>query len=299
MVESASILVAVDFSEHGDEAVRQADQWARLHGWEPLFCHVAPRTLGVHMLFPQQVEQDVIAQPEAQLRLESLLRERVSALTGRPADELNIVIDSGAPAVTIVDHAEKSAARLLAIGSHSHSRLKYVFLGDVAERVVRHAPGSVLVARPHAPTGRILVATDFSTDAQAATELAADHARRCNARLTLACSIEKKLESIREMANLGSGYGFVRDEYAEARREAEQRLAAQLAAAAVAGETLVLEGSPAASIVHAAAEADADLLVIGASGRTGFSRMLLGSVAEKVARAAPCSVLVVRASTSG
>jgi nucleotide-binding universal stress UspA family protein len=55
-----------------------------------------------------------------------------------------------------------------------------------------------------------------------------------------------------------------------------------------------LEGDPAAEIVGYAKDAGIDLIVMGTHGRTGLERLLMGSVAEKVLRDAPCSVLVVK-----
>lgn len=55
-----------------------------------------------------------------------------------------------------------------------------------------------------------------------------------------------------------------------------------------------LEGDPAAELVRYAADAGIDLIVMGTHGRTGVERLLMGSVAEKVLRDAPCSVLVVK-----
>ena len=56
---------------------------------------------------------------------------------------------------------------------------------------------------------------------------------------------------------------------------------------------VVREGSPPVEILHFAAEAGAGLLVLGTHGRTGFERLMLGSVTEKVLRKAPCPVLTV------
>ena len=55
-----------------------------------------------------------------------------------------------------------------------------------------------------------------------------------------------------------------------------------------------LEGDPAAEIARYAADANIDVIVIGTRGRTGVDRLVLGSVAERVMREAPCSVLVVK-----
>ncbi len=100
------------------------------------------------------------------------------------------------------------------------------------------------------------------------------------------------MELAREMTNFGAAYGFVRSEYEDTRRSVTKRLAAQLASVGAQGEIVVLDGAPAPSIVHAAAEIDAQLVMIGADA---FGpRHILQTVPEKVARAAPCSVLLVR-----
>jgi nucleotide-binding universal stress UspA family protein len=57
---------------------------------------------------------------------------------------------------------------------------------------------------------------------------------------------------------------------------------------------VILEGDPATEIVRHAADAGVDVIVLGTHGRTGVERLLMGSVAEKVMREAPCSVLVVK-----
>lgn len=57
---------------------------------------------------------------------------------------------------------------------------------------------------------------------------------------------------------------------------------------------VLLEGDPAAEIVRHAEDSAIDLIVMGTHGRSGLERLLMGSVAEKVMREAPCSVLVVK-----
>ena len=57
---------------------------------------------------------------------------------------------------------------------------------------------------------------------------------------------------------------------------------------------VLLEGDPASELVRYAIDSRMDLIVMGTHGRTGVERLLMGSVAEKVMREAPCSVLVVK-----
>ena len=59
-------------------------------------------------------------------------------------------------------------------------------------------------------------------------------------------------------------------------------------------EHKLLVGDPATAIVDAAAQENADLIVMGTHGRTGLSRLLMGSVAEAVVRRAKCPVLTVK-----
>ncbi len=58
--------------------------------------------------------------------------------------------------------------------------------------------------------------------------------------------------------------------------------------------TEITEGKPFIEIIKAARNYDADLIVMGTHGRTGLTSMLIGSVAEKVVRKAPCPVLTVK-----
>jgi nucleotide-binding universal stress UspA family protein len=77
-------------------------------------------------------------------------------------------------------------------------------------------------------------------------------------------------------------------------RELVERAAAQLRAEGFAAEAALAKGDIRLKIIEAAAEWNADLVIVGSHGRTGIPRLLLGSVAEFVARNAPCSVEVVR-----
>jgi nucleotide-binding universal stress UspA family protein len=80
--------------------------------------------------------------------------------------------------------------------------------------------------------------------------------------------------------------------YRQARENAHETFAALAADAEIDPETVVTVGRPASSIVEAAA--DVDHVVMGSHGRTGVSRVVLGSVAEAVVRRSPVPVTIVR-----
>jgi nucleotide-binding universal stress UspA family protein len=83
----------------------------------------------------------------------------------------------------------------------------------------------------------------------------------------------------------------------DARTWGEKQLARLATAARKSGvgvKVLLLSGDPADQIIRASRKHRADLIVVGTHGRRGFSKMMLGSVAERVLRTAPCPVVTVR-----
>jgi universal stress protein A len=95
----------------------------------------------------------------------------------------------------------------------------------------------------------------------------------------------------------GLGMADVRGVYDAQRRWATDALTARVAAARAAGVCARFSlrvGTPPEEIVAAAAEEKARMIVVGTHGRSGLDRLLLGSVAERVIRRAPCPVVTVR-----
>jgi len=91
----------------------------------------------------------------------------------------------------------------------------------------------------------------------------------------------------------------LRREQREANGRSVARIAADLGAAGIAAKGVVADGDPRIALVDAARREKADLLVVGSHGRTGLTKLVLGSVASHVTTHAPCSVLVVRAPLAG
>jgi len=138
---------------------------------------------------------------------------------------------------------------------------------------------------------RILCATDFSDTAEAAWGVACDLARTHRSELVLVHAFTE-LPVYPEVAVIS-----VQRIWEEQRLWVQQALDQRVAAAVARGLTAsaVLEtGSAPETIVDTAIEGRADLIVIGTHGRTGLTRLVIGSVAERVVRIAPCPVLVVK-----
>ncbi|QLK27519.1 universal stress protein [Natrinema zhouii] len=136
----------------------------------------------------------------------------------------------------------------------------------------------------------LLVALEDSEPGWAALEFACrEHG---DDEITVLHAVDPTSSGYGEVAHLGPDALLERQ-----REEAQDLLSSAEDRAAEEGcsiDTAVVTGQPADVIVDYATENAIDLIVVGSHGRTGFSRVLLGSVAERVARQAPVPVTIVR-----
>jgi nucleotide-binding universal stress UspA family protein len=141
---------------------------------------------------------------------------------------------------------------------------------------------------------RVLHPTDFSKASRRAFDHAVALAKKERAELLLLHVMMPPTPFV------GNGYVSPKtyeDLEAAALHSAESQMKTALAKAKKAGgrvTAILSEGVPFEQIVRTAKSKRADLIVIGTHGRTGFSRLFLGSVAERVIQLAPCPVLTVR-----
>ena len=135
----------------------------------------------------------------------------------------------------------------------------------------------------------ILHPTDFSPGSAAAFDYACDLARDYDALLVV-------LHAFGPIVPVGADGVIVAPDLDELRAIARKQLDGICPAnPTVRVERAVREGPSTQVILEAAAEFRADLIVMGTHGRTGFRRLVLGSVTEEVLRKAPCPVLTVKA----
>jgi nucleotide-binding universal stress UspA family protein len=197
--------------------------------------------------------------------------------------------------------AQKIPADLIVMPTHGRTGLKHVFLGSTAERIVQHSPCPVLVTRRNALQSKngsrftintILVPVDFSDCSRDGLQYAIGFANEFGARIIL-------------LHATYLGYIYASDGTAlydvrglqEAARESAERQMQELVRTVKFGrakfETVLTNCSPVMDICSFVKDHDVDLIITSTHGWTGFTHVLIGSVAERVVRHAPCSVLVV------
>jgi nucleotide-binding universal stress UspA family protein len=285
------ILCPVDFSPGARHAMEVAARLAIAADAELVLAHawyLPPLAFASETGFPPEAVDGMI--DEDQRALAAAVAE-ATALGARVTARFL----SGVPWDQLVQTARADPSfELIVMGTHGRTGMTHLLLGSVAQLVVRHAPCSVMVARPGTPVApftHILCPIDFSDSARFAVARAAALVAPGGAGITLLHVIEPPPSYGDEPV----ASDFL-DTVGARATQLVARWADELRAKVdvpVAAEVRI--GSPAAHAL-AVLEADPtfDLVVMGSHGRTGLGRALLGSVAEKVVRHAPCPVLVAR-----
>ena len=298
------VLVATDFSESAEVAVNAVARIAgELQPQVRLLHVIAPLPIGRLTPFvpvgvsPEEVIDDMRARAAKQMN--KLRRE---CFDGVPNTTMDIVVHPHT-ASAICEAADVLPADLIAVGTHGLAGASRLLFGSVAERVVRHASSSVLVVHPEAaPIRHILCAIDFSPTSILALDAARDWAATFGAKLTL-FHVADDMSGLTRPLEVAEPTLFAEHERAlleESLTELDTLRRRHFPAAhehevAIDAMTGL---SPADTICGYAAKNEVDLIVVGTLGRTGLSRWLVGSVAERVVRHSQRAVLVVRPQAS-
>jgi nucleotide-binding universal stress UspA family protein len=209
-------------------------------------------------------------------------------------------VERGHPGMQILRIVEEDGYDLSAIGAGSTRWLGRLLLGSVSMRVLHASPTSVLVAHHVAgsrmPT-RVLVGVDGSDDATFAVETLAAFADPARASV--------KVLSVEEVPTPASAphppFGGSVPPTPELLRKLKEVTwgvaehgAERLGSAGFKAEPAVVPGAPAASLLEEAESDEADLVVVGSRGLGPVSRMLVGSVSDRIARNARAALVCRR-----
>jgi nucleotide-binding universal stress UspA family protein len=279
-----SILLATDFRPASRAAETATVRLAGLFG-----SHVAL----MHVLEPLP--------PWSSMR--GLQRERTLGPLGEAAARLTAAkvavceqfLIEGQPADTIVRQARQSNADLIVIGAGERTAANHFRAGPVAEAVVQHATTPVLAVRPEGPEFQlrtILCPVDGSAAGRHGLENAVRLGRTCGARV-IAVTVVPEVSWLSAATVSGVLLG-AKEEYARMWREEFDALVHAIDWSGVSWSPDVRYGKPHHEIAASVQDHDADLIVMGSTGRSDLARTLLGSTTRRVLRDLPCSLLVVK-----
>jgi nucleotide-binding universal stress UspA family protein len=220
-------------------------------------------------------------------------RERAVATA---AVKVETALLEGPVATALHEHALAAGADLVVMATHGYGPLSRLWLGSVADELVRGLPIPLLLVHPGqgpADLGqetwfdRILIPLDGSARAEKVLEPATALGTLWDAEYVLACVVAPVPVGGKNLPEM--------DRRQQEAHDYLDRVAARLRARSLPVRTSVLAHRHAAVGVHEAAEAEgADLIALATRGHGGLKRLLLGSVADKVIRGATTPVLVFR-----
>ena len=227
---------------------------------------------------------------------------RLAAYLGR---DVSVTWLEGPPAHTLGEYVSKSGADLVVMTTHGRGGLSRVWLGSVADHMVRHSPVPVLLVRPteagvawleEPVLRRIVIPLDGSELAESILERAVMLATPGETELALLQVVVPLM--VASYPDLPSGIAFDRGDLERRQRAAErylERLADELRANGFATTVIVaVDSHIARAILDYAEDADADLIALATHARGAPARFVLGSVADKVLRAATMPLLMFR-----
>jgi len=284
------ILCPLDFSDASRAALKYAKSFADTFDSELVLMHVSPNVAEAYTaLMPDFPNYGAIHEQD--------LVEQLNEFTGDWAGRFKKVIRVGTPYLEILEYAHEENFDLIILGAKGLSKFERLFLGVTGEKVTRKAQCPVLTvhAKPAGlPIKRILLPVDFSPLSYAVLPIVAAIADQYEAEINLLHVVElghqldPKIQS-RE-------YDF----FEKLKERLEEQWDLPQAFKTIETKKFIRHhiGSAGYGIMEFAQDWDTDLIAMATHGRTGLSKVLMGSVTEKVIKISPCPVLSVRSQTN-
>jgi len=296
------VIAAVDFSDTANTAVAQAVAACRQTGAELVLLYAA--NLAGAQPDAYEVSQGKL-EPFRELLVEEIGRARgqLEEWATRLSDEgvkASARVVDGPPDRAVRTVVDDGGGELVVIGTHGRVGYERIFLGSVAERIVKSCPVDVLIARaPIREAGfeRVLAATDFSPEADRALDRGVElSAETAEVHLVHAWRIAGVVGDFIGRITQSSTYAHVAEAVIDS-AETHGRTRAQKFSDSGRNVSFTSYGGSATGVIHDrldAADPPYDLVCVGSHAPDQDDGGLASSVAQGIARFATCSVLIAR-----
>lgn len=274
-----NILIGTTLAEGSDEVVQAAFGLARASDAVAHLVHVVPASHGG-------------IEPDAQGLFERLTEQAYRA--GLEGIHFDLRVEPGMPYRVLETLAGELNADLIVVGATEPGHRRPLGLGSTADRILRRSTCPVLVVRPSLafPPQRVLVPVDFTAGSSGAFRYGVKLLRQLEGRLP-------GTELLFVLSPGESSVHFSADQLARfAVDELHRFVDRNFPEGSSQIERKVRAGHTADQILAEIEERKPDLVVLGPQGRSGLEHLLIGSVADKVLRDSPTSILVVPPETA-
>lgn len=279
-----NLLLATDLSARSDRAFERAVALAR---------QLSAKLTIVHVIDEELPTSIADAQADA---ARQTIQDQLDKISGDSAPSFAVEVVFGRAYSDILEISEKLDAELIVLGIHRDGKVKEMYRGTTAERVIRAGNCPILVVKDlmTAPYRKIMIGVDFSVYSRRAIEFAVNFVAEGEFHLVHAYDVPFR--------GFLSGES-IRQEMSKQHQVQFQEMIDNEMAAFLAGlgekapkfQRVLQEGMVREVIHQQIRRLNPDLLVIGTHGRTGVAHAFLGSVAEDLLADPPCDVLAVKA----
>lgn len=277
-MSSAPILVATDMSNRSDRAMSRA-------------FHIA-RDLGLPVLVMTVLDDAMPAEMLSDLHERSRDRlERYCATLSGGTVPFTVEVQTGDPTEDILAAVEVRQPRLLVLGTHRPRAFMDMVRETTMQRIVRHTSVPVLLVtdRDDHDYRSILVPTDFSPASAAAARVALEIAPK--AQLSALHALQVPYSGM--LATAPAARDELEKPFRNDAKRSDTLWRQELDLASMPPTEIVL-GAPQRLMRDRVRQDQADLIAVGAHGRVGAGRAILGSVSTDLMRDPPCDLLIAR-----
>lgn len=280
------ILLASDLGKDTDDLLNAGAYLAHYLSCEIILFHAIP-----------QIKGSPLDSVELQAEARSLLSEARGRMLQKEFLRIKTDLSMGPPVKMIIGAADRHNVDAIVVGSGTKEPGEKFQLGVTAEQSMRYSERPVWVIKTGQPLriDAILCPVDFSIHSSLALEHALSLGRIFNAKLTVVNVVE-------DLSNIYPGRPLLEPHtigsYTEDQKNEFDKFLEPFDFEGLLVDKLLLQGKPHEEILKLVQERGCHLIVMGSEGKTGFTRLIMGSVAEKVTREIPCSILTVKNKTA-
>ena len=307
------ILLVVDGSSYSNMATKMLEALRLSPRTEVTVLTVVPEHTFLGGITLGKLRGTSVMKEAQQQKALELLQNPVQALNAQKL-KVDSIVRWGNPVEEILAEAEERNISLIAMGAKGLTDPHSFRLGSVALRVMKYANASVILVRPTSVTvpqesgkkgktaslSRVLLATDGSKYADAVVQFLLDLPLPRQTEVIVITALQSHLEAWMKTPTLD----FRTNQELLVKLQATEEVEAQKITLKAQKQfrergyktaSVVIRGGAGECILAAAKEYNPGIIALGSKGLTGIESFLLGSVAERVARYANCSVLIGRA----
>jgi nucleotide-binding universal stress UspA family protein len=288
------ILWASDGSKESRDALRWAEIFATQFGAKVIALSVQ-ETLNLSTLeVPDDLKREVSLIDSAMAKREARRLARVKDFLQKKGIEAELRIATGVPYQEIIKTAQSEAVDLIVMGKRGLNLWGRMLLGSTTAKVLREARAPVLTVRQAGrklAVKKILVPTSFAPTDRVSLEWALESARKFGATVFLLHVIEvhKSYESVK-----GGIMGRLRDSASRNLQAMREAIPNRKKKRVFLAEKIIAFPRAWSGIVSFVRDQAIDMIVMSTHARKGVPRFVLGSVAERVTKEAPCPVITIR-----